>query len=126
MAGQEIKKLSDFPAVEKLLQSKILALQIKKLPRPVATSVIQATIRQAKQEFKTNKRVLTLSGLNKMIISNLKAKSKKEVCRVINATGIPLHTNLGRAPLGESVLKDIREGLAGYSNLEFDLETGSR
>ncbi|MCH7690115.1 MAG: L-seryl-tRNA(Sec) selenium transferase [candidate division Zixibacteria bacterium] len=126
MAGQEIKKLSDFPAVEKLLQSKSLALQIKKLPRPVATSVIQATIRQAKQEFKTNKRVLTLSGLNKMIIGNLKAKSKKEVCRVINATGIPLHTNLGRAPLGESVLKDIRESLAGYSNLEFDLETGNR
>ena len=62
MAGQEIKKLSDFPAVEKLLQSKSLALQLKKLPRPVATSVIQATIRQAKQEFKTNKRVLTQSG----------------------------------------------------------------
>jgi len=126
MAGQGIKKLSDFPAVEKLLQSKSLALQIKKLPRPVATSVIQATIRQAKQEFKTNKRVLTQSGLNKMIIGNLTARSKKEVCRVINATGIPLHTNLGRAPLGESVLKDIQENLSGYSNLEFDLETGSR
>ncbi|MEE8404129.1 MAG: L-seryl-tRNA(Sec) selenium transferase, partial [candidate division Zixibacteria bacterium] len=126
MAGQEIKKLSDFPAVEKLLQSKSLTLQIKKLPRPVATSVIQATIRQAKQEFKTNKGVQTLSGLNKMIIGNLKARSKKEVCRVINATGIPLHTNLGRAPLGESVLKDIQESLSGYSNLEFDLETGNR
>ncbi|MEE8149848.1 MAG: L-seryl-tRNA(Sec) selenium transferase, partial [candidate division Zixibacteria bacterium] len=80
----------------------------------------------AKQEFKTNKRVLTLSGLNKMIIGNIKARSKKEVCRVINATGIPLHTNLGRAPLGESVLKDIQESLSGYSNLEFDLETGNR
>jgi len=126
MAGQGIKKLSDFPAVEKLLQSKSLALQIKKLPRAVATSVIQVTIKQAKQKFKTNKRVLTQPGLNKMIIDNLKASSKKEVCRVINATGIPLHTNLGRAPLGESVLKDIQESLAGYSNLEFDLETGSR
>ncbi len=126
MAAQEIKKLSDFPAVEKLLQSKSLALQLKKLPRPVATAVIQATIAQAKQQFKTNKRVLTQSGLNKTIIGNLQARSKKEVCRVINATGIPLHTNLGRAPLGEAVLKDIQESLAGYSNLEFDLETGSR
>ena len=126
MAVQEIKKLSDFPAVEKLLQSENLAPQIKKLPRPVATSVIQAAIRQAKQEFKTNKRVLTHSGLNKIIIGNLKSTLKKEVCRVINATGIPLHTNLGRAPIGESVLKDIQESLSGYSNLEFDLETGSR
>ena len=126
MAAQEIKKLSDFPAVEKLLQSKSLALQLKKLPRPVATAVIQATIAQAKQQFKTNNRVLTQSGLNKMIIGNLTEMSKKEVCRVINATGILLHTNLGRAPLGEAVLKEIQESLAGYSNLEFDLETGSR
>ncbi len=126
MAKQEIKKLSDFPAVEKLLQSKSLARQIKKLPRPVATSVIQGTIRQAKQKFKTKKTILTHSELNKMIIDNLKTQSKKEICRVINATGIPLHTNLGRAPLGEAVLKEIQESLAGYSNLEFDLETGSR
>ena len=126
MAAQEIKKLSDFPAVEKLLQSKNLALQLEKLPRPVATAVIQATIAQAKQQFKTNKRVLTQSGLNKMIIGNLTEMSKKEICRVINATGIPLHTNLGRAPLGQAVLKEIQESLAGYSNLEFDLETGSR
>lgn len=126
MAAQEIKQLSDFPAVEKLLQSKSLALQLKKLPRPVATAVIQATLKQAKQQFKTNKRVLTQSGLNKMIIGNLTEMSKKEVCRVINATGILLHTNLGRAPLGEAVLKEIQENLSGYSNLEFDLETGSR
>ena len=126
MAAQEIKKLSDFPAVEKLLQSKSLALQLKKLPRPVATAVIQATIAQAKQEFKTSKQTLTQAVLVKMIIKNLKERSKKEICRVINATGIPLHTNLGRAPLGEAVLKDIQECLFGYCNLEFDLETGSR
>jgi len=126
MASQEIKQLSDFPAVEKMLQSKSLALQIKNLPRPIATAVIRATIAQAKQQFKTNKRVLTQSGLNKMIIGNLTEMSKKEVCRVINTTGILLHTNLGRAPLGEALLKEIQESLAGYSNLEFDLETGSR
>ena len=126
MADQEIKKLSDFPAVEKLLQSKSLARQIKKLPRPVATSIVQAAIRQAKQKFKTKRTVLTQAELNKTISENLKTQSNKEVCRVINATGLPVHTNLGRAPLGESVLKSIQESLCGYSNLEFDLETGSR
>jgi L-seryl-tRNA(Ser) seleniumtransferase len=46
--------------------------------------------------------------------------------RVINATGIILHTNLGRAPLGEDILKSIEPVLTGYSNLEFNLDKGSR
>ena len=45
---------------------------------------------------------------------------------VINATGVILHTNLGRAPLAESVIDHIRETALRYSNLEFDLETGER
>ncbi|MCD4820340.1 MAG: L-seryl-tRNA(Sec) selenium transferase [Candidatus Cloacimonetes bacterium] len=46
--------------------------------------------------------------------------------QVVNATGIILHTNLGRAPLGEKVLNDITPIILGYSNVEFDLETGGR
>ena len=44
---------------------------------------------------------------------------------VINATGVILHTNLGRAPLAETALAHIRETSAQYSNLEFDIEDGS-
>ncbi len=46
--------------------------------------------------------------------------------RTINATGVVLHTNLGRAPLAEAALERVREVAAGYSNLEYDLATGSR
>jgi L-seryl-tRNA(Ser) seleniumtransferase len=45
---------------------------------------------------------------------------------VINATGVILHTNLGRAPLGEAALQHVVEVARGYSNLEFDLTTGER
>lgn len=46
--------------------------------------------------------------------------------RVINATGVVLHTNLGRAPLSRRALEAINEVVAGYCNLEYDLETGRR
>ncbi len=46
--------------------------------------------------------------------------------KVINATGIVLHTNLGRAPLPEDILKNISGIITGYSNLEYDLKKGSR
>jgi len=46
--------------------------------------------------------------------------------RVINATGVILHTNLGRAPLSQSAIENVSAVAAGYSNLEFDLERGER
>jgi L-seryl-tRNA(Ser) seleniumtransferase len=46
--------------------------------------------------------------------------------RVINATGVVLHTNLGRAPIGASALAHVQEAVGGYSNLEYDLEAGRR
>jgi len=46
--------------------------------------------------------------------------------RVINATGILIHTNLGRAPLGSRMVEEMQAAITGYNNLEFDLNTGSR
>jgi L-seryl-tRNA(Ser) seleniumtransferase len=52
--------------------------------------------------------------------------SKPSLRKVINASGVLIHTNLGRAPLAEAAILAISEIAAGYSNLEFDLETGER
>jgi len=56
----------------------------------------------------------------------LEAEDRPSLRRVINATGVVLHTNLGRAPLAAAAREAMRRAATGYSNLEFDLDEGSR
>jgi L-seryl-tRNA(Ser) seleniumtransferase len=58
--------------------------------------------------------------------SRLKAKARRSLRRVINATGIVVHTNLGRSPLAESAVDAVAEVARGYSTLEYDVPSGER
>ena len=69
---------------------------------------------------------LALSGLGPAIENELGRAMSFSLRPVINATGVILHTNLGRAPLGNAAIEHIRETAASYSNLEFDLGAGER
>lgn len=69
---------------------------------------------------------LALTGLGGAIEEHLRRALAHSLRPVINATGVILHTNLGRAPLAESALNHIRETAGRFSNLEFDIETGTR
>jgi L-seryl-tRNA(Ser) seleniumtransferase len=69
---------------------------------------------------------LALTGLPGAIEHQLRQALGYSLRAVINATGVILHTNLGRAPLGEGAIEHIRETAASYNNLEFDLVAGSR
>lgn len=69
---------------------------------------------------------LALSGLTDALEKQLRQTMSFSLRPVINATGVILHTNLGRAPISESAIPHIRETAAAYSNLEFDLATGLR
>jgi L-seryl-tRNA(Ser) seleniumtransferase len=69
---------------------------------------------------------LALGGVTEAIESQLRQSLSYSLRVVINATGVILHTNLGRAPLAEAAIKHIRETAASYSNLEFAIEAGER
>jgi L-seryl-tRNA(Ser) seleniumtransferase len=74
----------------------------------------------------SNSLQLALSGLNGAIEKQLRSEIAYSLRPVVNATGVILHTNLGRAPLPQPALEHIAEAAGGYSNLEFQIEAGER
>ena len=69
---------------------------------------------------------LALGGLPAAVERQLRQSLSYSLLPIVNATGVILHTNLGRAPLGAAALDHIRDAAGGYSNLEFDLASGER
>jgi len=126
MAQKEIKTLRDFPAVEELLQSQKLSISIDGLPKQLATEIIREVIGDLKVQLKLNRRTISQAALIDALGTALAEWRHKEVRRVINATGILVHTNLGRSPLGKKLIEEISESIAGYNNLELNLTDGKR
>ena len=69
---------------------------------------------------------LALTGMAGAVEKQVRLSLDYSLRPLINATGVILHTNFGRAPLGDSAIEHIRETAASYSNLEFELATGTR
>src|SRR3984957_18253503 len=91
----------------------------------------RAVLFRVKQEIAEGKHTLaslnhSLTGLHLAVAEEIHQNKRYTLRRVINATGVILHTNLGRAPLGASALEHVSEIAAGYCNLELDLESGER
>ncbi|WP_187147778.1 L-seryl-tRNA(Sec) selenium transferase [Heliomicrobium modesticaldum] len=69
---------------------------------------------------------ITPEGVSRAALALLEAQERPHLQQVINATGVILHTNLGRAPLADEALAAIQRTASGYSNLELDLASGKR
>lgn len=117
-SARTAKSLRNIPAVEKVLQS----LGETGAPRSVVTALVRrelAALRRAKEIPDFNS---VLAGVR----SALDGLRRARIQPVINGTGIIVHTNLGRSPLGPAVVETLQNVAANYNNLEFDLTTGER
>jgi L-seryl-tRNA(Ser) seleniumtransferase len=116
----------DIPSVTAVLKSETAQSLINEYGTMPVKEAIRRTIASMRDCIKNGEDLPSENHYMQQVQSLTAELSGRNFREVINATGIILHTNLGRAPLGRKMMEDISEQLGGYSNLEFDLELGKR
>ncbi len=121
-----IKSRRDIPSIEILTSDKDIVSAAKNLARPLTVEIIRSAAAQIKKRLGSEINEISYKNFIAEIISEIDIVSLKKVARVINGTGILIHTNLGRAPLSSELFDNIKGHITGYGNLEFDTVTGKR
>jgi L-seryl-tRNA(Ser) seleniumtransferase len=107
-------ELRDLPSVDELARD---------VDDPLAVDAARAVLERAREEIRAG---ADPGDLPARVRAELGALRTASLRRVLNATGVIVHTNLGRAPLAAEALAQVVEAARGYSNLELDLREGSR
>ena len=131
MTKQDQSLLRKLPSVDALLQVPEIKILIKISPRKIVLDSIQQAVQQIREHIISGKTEnLTEDTIGNIIkadaIQRIMTATTRHYRRVINATGIILHTALGRAVLPADALEQIQEELNSYSLLQVDVETGKR
>jgi L-seryl-tRNA(Ser) seleniumtransferase len=107
-------RLRDLPSVDELARTS---------DDPLAVDAARAVLARAREQIKTG---TDPGDLADQLRRELRAARAPQLQRVLNATGVIVHTNLGRAPLAAAALEHVAAAARGYSNLEYDLAAGTR
>ncbi|MCK4546067.1 MAG: L-seryl-tRNA(Sec) selenium transferase [Candidatus Eisenbacteria sp.] len=132
MGSKRKDKLRALPAVEVLLQHALLRETGGCCPRTVIVRSAREVLQEIREEIlsageEARDNVLgSLDALAEMVLDRARKASIPGFRRVLNATGVVIHTNLGRSVLSERAAEAIHAAATGYSNLEYDLEQGGR
>jgi L-seryl-tRNA(Ser) seleniumtransferase len=108
------------------MQKDQIAQLISEHGREIGVFAVRQTIDKSRKDSLLREAAVDQKRLLMEIKSLVTAITGKSLKSVTNATGVVLHTNLGRAPLGQAIMDEALEILKGYSNLEFDLNSGKR
>lgn len=121
-----MSQLRRLPSVDLLLNTPQGSSLINAYGRPLTLSAIRSVLEDARGNYSRNNNIPDRTTLLDEAASRLKNWTEKTLQPVINATGVILHTNLGRAPLSQSAVLAIQEVSQGYCTLEYDLVKGAR
>jgi L-seryl-tRNA(Ser) seleniumtransferase len=112
----------DLPSVDRLLRDPLL----EALPRDLALQAARDVLDEARRAARNGGWTFRLEDLPRLVEQRVREASRPRLRPVLNASGVIIHTNLGRAPLSAAALEAARETAEGYSNLEYDLDRGER
>ncbi len=122
----EQDQLRQLPSIDELLQSAGGQQLISQFSRPMTLRAVRASIALARADIRNGAACPSSETLLDTAEHLLEIEQRPHLQPVINATGVIINTNLGRAPLSEEALQVMQQVAGGYSNLEYDLETGER
>jgi L-seryl-tRNA(Ser) seleniumtransferase len=121
-----LKELRNIPGVDTLLNIPEIKDLASQTSHDFTKYVIRKTLLEIKDNVIAGAAVPNQEQITSRILSTADRIKSKNLKKVINATGIIIHTNLGRAPFSREVITEALQRIEGYNNLEFDLENASR
>lgn len=119
-------KLRSLPSVDRLLQSEQAGLTVAAYGRPLVVNAIRSVLQDTRDQHQENEELPDQDALLAFVEQRLREWTNPSLVGVINASGVVLHTNLGRAPLSRTAAAAVQEAALGYTNLEYDLKAGQR
>jgi len=120
---EELRKL---PGVDRLLKERAVRALAEEYGHDLTVEAIRQALDLARRPIMAGQDCPSTDELVEMTRANLEARSRPTLRPVINATGVIIHTNLGRSPLSAEARAAMELAARGYTNLEYDLEAGRR
>lgn len=122
-----LNALRSIPQIQKVLELPEMAPILGSYPRPLVIEALREGLGDLRLRLRAGAaETFCLDTLLAAVRHRLERRTRSHHRRVVNATGIVLHTNLGRAPLAAAAVEAVGATAAGYGNLEFDLDEGER
>lgn len=118
--------LRNLPSVERVLASEPLRELRCEFGHDLLTDAVRECVQEARVGALNGRDVASFQEIVSQVVVRLRRMGRIQPTPVINATGVVIHTNLGRAPLSREAVAAMDAAASGYSNLEIDLESGRR
>jgi L-seryl-tRNA(Ser) seleniumtransferase len=136
ISAEQAELLRQIPSVDELLALPRLAALAKRVDRELVVEIARTVLADLRARIAGETATAILAEISSLASDSASLEARitslverilsRSLLPVINATGVVLHTNLGRAPLTEAAVEEFRRAATQYSNLEYDLEAGAR